>query len=79
MLADGGQTGLADVLERSRVSQLLRIPRWSYPAAGKPLACLLHRYYSFITLLASLRVDRYAGPLRTMVRAAGRSPWGGGA
>jgi len=79
MLADGGQTGLADVLERSRVSQLLRDPEVVIPCRRKPLACLLHRYYSFITLLASLRVDRYAGPLRTTVRAAGRSPWGGGA
>ena len=62
MLADGGQTRLADLLERRRFSQLLRDARWSYPAAGKPLACLLHRYYAFITLLVSLRMNRYTGP-----------------
>jgi hypothetical protein len=61
MLAGGGQTVWQMLLNAVASLSSCGIARWSYLAAGKLLACLLHRYYSFITLLASLRVTGTPG------------------
>jgi hypothetical protein len=60
MLADGGQTGLADVLERSRVSQLLRDPEVVIPCRRKATGVFVTQ----VLLFHYLACQPARGPVR---------------
>jgi hypothetical protein len=66
MLAGGGQTRLADVLERHRVSQLLRDREVVVPCRRQATGVFVKQGLLFHYLADQLARDRYAGPRMTV-------------